>query len=53
MATLLGPADPDVRAAADAAREILVRLQAAPFLARLDKAMARPGKAGHAVDALA
>jgi tetratricopeptide (TPR) repeat protein len=41
MATLLDPADPDVRAAAEAAREILVRLKAAPFIARLDAAMAR------------
>jgi hypothetical protein len=29
-----------VRAAADAAREILVRLRAAPFIARLDAALA-------------
>ena len=42
MATLLDPADPEVRAAAEAAREILVRLEAAPFIARLDAAMARP-----------
>ncbi len=40
MATLLDPADPEVRTAADAAREILVRLGAAPFLARLDAALA-------------
>ena len=40
MATLLDPADPEVRAAAEAAREILVRLEAAPFIARLDAAMA-------------
>jgi hypothetical protein len=33
MATLLDPADPEVRAAAEAAREILVRLEAAPFIA--------------------
>jgi class 3 adenylate cyclase/tetratricopeptide (TPR) repeat protein len=41
MATLLEPADPEVRAAAAAAREILVRLEAAPFIARLDAALAR------------
>ena len=41
MATLLEPADPEVRAAAEAAREILVRLRAAPFIARLDAALAR------------
>jgi class 3 adenylate cyclase/tetratricopeptide (TPR) repeat protein len=41
MATLLEPTDPEVRAAAEAAREILVRLGAAPFIARLDAALAR------------
>jgi class 3 adenylate cyclase/tetratricopeptide (TPR) repeat protein len=41
MATLLDPADPEVRAASEAAREILVRLEAAPFVARLDTAMRR------------
>ncbi len=41
MALLLDPADPDVRAAASATREILVRLEAAPFVARLDAAMTR------------
>jgi hypothetical protein len=35
MATLLDPAEPDVRAATDAAREILVRLNAKPLLDRL------------------
>jgi class 3 adenylate cyclase/tetratricopeptide (TPR) repeat protein len=49
MATLLDPADPEVRTAADAAREILVRLEAAPFLARLDAAMARPSRASRPV----
>jgi class 3 adenylate cyclase/tetratricopeptide (TPR) repeat protein len=39
MAILLDPADPDVRAAAASASEILVRLAAAPFIARLDVAM--------------
>ena len=42
MATLLEPTDPEVRAAAEATREILVRLEAAPFVARLDAAMAHP-----------
>jgi hypothetical protein len=41
MATLLDPVDPEVRAAADAAREIFIRLGAKPFLARLDAAMER------------
>ena len=41
MAQLLDPAEPDVQAAAAASREILVRLRAAPFIARLDEAMAR------------
>ena len=40
MAILLDPADPEVRAAAEAAREILVRLGAAPFIERLDAALA-------------
>jgi class 3 adenylate cyclase/tetratricopeptide (TPR) repeat protein len=42
MATLLEPSDPEVRAAAVSAREILVRLEAAPFIARLDAALAVP-----------
>jgi hypothetical protein len=47
MATLLEPTDPEVRAAAEAAREILVRLGAAPFIARLDAALARsPDRTG-------
>jgi class 3 adenylate cyclase/tetratricopeptide (TPR) repeat protein len=41
MATLLEPADPEVRMAAQAACEILVRLEAAPFIARLDATLAR------------
>jgi hypothetical protein len=53
MAILLDPADPEVRTAADAAREILVRLEAAPFLARLDAAMTRSDEADHPVDARA
>jgi class 3 adenylate cyclase/tetratricopeptide (TPR) repeat protein len=40
MALLLDPAEPEVRAAAAASREVLVRLRAAPFIARLDDAMA-------------
>jgi class 3 adenylate cyclase/tetratricopeptide (TPR) repeat protein len=48
MATLLDPADPEVRAAAEAAREILVRLRAAPFIARLNAALARSAdRTGH------
>lgn len=42
MATLLDPADPEVRAAAESARVILARLGAKPFLARLEAAMQRP-----------
>jgi tetratricopeptide (TPR) repeat protein len=41
MATLLDPAEPEVRTAAESARQILVRLGAKPYLARLDAAMAR------------
>jgi class 3 adenylate cyclase/predicted ATPase len=49
MATLLDPSDPEVRAAAEAARAILVRLEAAPFIARLDAALARSSdQDGHA-----
>jgi class 3 adenylate cyclase/tetratricopeptide (TPR) repeat protein len=39
MATLLDPVDPEVRVAAEAAREILVRLGATPFLERLETAV--------------
>ena len=42
MVTLLEPTDPEVRAGAEASREILVRLEAAPFIARLDAALAGP-----------
>ncbi len=45
MATLLDPADPEVRSAADSAREIFVRLGAKPFLARLDAAIERQASA--------
>jgi hypothetical protein len=41
MATLLDPAEPEVRAAAEAARVIPTRLRAMPFLDRLDAALAR------------
>ena len=44
MATLLDPSEPEVRAAAESAREILVRLEAKPFIARLDAAMSRSTK---------
>ncbi len=40
MGTLLEPSDPEVQAAAEAAREILVRLRSAPFIVRLDAALA-------------
>jgi class 3 adenylate cyclase/tetratricopeptide (TPR) repeat protein len=40
MASLLGPSEPEVRAVAERAREILARLGAKPFLERLDSAMA-------------
>ena len=45
MALLLDPAEPEVRAAADASREILNRLGAKPFLARLDAAI-EPERSG-------
>ena len=45
MATVLDPTQPEVRAAGESAREILVRLQARPFIARLDAALAESGSA--------
>jgi class 3 adenylate cyclase/tetratricopeptide (TPR) repeat protein len=45
MALLLDAADPEVRAAAASAREILTRLEAKPFLARLEAAMERQASA--------
>jgi len=42
MTLHLDPTEPEVRAAALASREILVRLEAAPFIARLDAALDRP-----------
>jgi hypothetical protein len=47
MATVLEPTTPELRAAADAARDILVRLQAAPFSERLD-ALVEPRQAADA-----
>jgi class 3 adenylate cyclase/tetratricopeptide (TPR) repeat protein len=41
MATLLDPAEPEVTAATESAREILTRLRAQPFLDRLDAATHR------------
>ena len=41
MAQLLDPGEPAVRAAVDRSRDILVSLEAAPFIARLDAAVAR------------
>ena len=41
MATVLDPTEPEVRSAGEAAREILVRLRAIPFIERLDAALAR------------
>ena len=46
MAIVLDPAEPDVRAAAERSREILLRLEAAPFIARLDAAVARSSETG-------
>jgi len=45
MVTLLDPDDPEVRAGADATREILERLRAAPLLDRLEAAMHRSSTA--------
>jgi len=54
MASLLDPTLPEVVAAGDVAREILVRLRAKPFIARLDAALARtPGSDGASVGASA
>jgi hypothetical protein len=51
MATLLDPAEPEVRAAAIGAREILVRLGAKPFIARLDAALDRTQETRRPADA--
>ncbi len=45
MATVVDPSEPEVRAAAMATREILVRLRAQPFLERLDARLAEAGAA--------
>jgi hypothetical protein len=42
MAQLLDLSEPEVRAAADRARETFVRLRATPFVSRLDEALGRP-----------
>jgi tetratricopeptide (TPR) repeat protein len=41
IATVLDPIDPEVRAAADRSRQILMQLAAKPFIARLDEALSR------------
>jgi class 3 adenylate cyclase/tetratricopeptide (TPR) repeat protein len=47
LVSFLDPTEPEVRAAAEVARAVLVRLRAMPFIARLDAALARPSsKAG-------
>jgi class 3 adenylate cyclase len=46
MATLLDPAEPEVVAAVEAAREILINLGATPYVARLEAAMQRGRKPG-------
>jgi hypothetical protein len=45
MAIVLDPSEPEARSAAEAARGILARLGAAPFLARLTTAMSRTSAA--------
>ena len=45
MATLLDPSDPEVRAAAGEARDLLVRIGARPLLDRLDGALSRTAAA--------
>jgi class 3 adenylate cyclase/tetratricopeptide (TPR) repeat protein len=46
MATLLDPSLPEVIAAGEVGRDILVRLRAKPFIARLDAALARTPEGG-------
>jgi len=46
MATLLDPAEPEVHAAVDAAREIAGRLGARPLVEQLEAATSRPGHPG-------
>jgi class 3 adenylate cyclase/tetratricopeptide (TPR) repeat protein/ribosomal protein L40E len=45
MATLLDPSEPEVRAAVETGREVLVRLKARPFLELLDAAASRTDRA--------
>ncbi|MFN8622985.1 MAG: AAA family ATPase [Chloroflexota bacterium] len=44
LVLLLGPDDPDAPAAAERAREVFTELGAKPFLAKLDEALAAPGR---------
>jgi tetratricopeptide (TPR) repeat protein len=53
MTVLLDPSDPEVSAAAESAREIFVRLEATPFIARLDAALSRAPDAKTAAAAAA
>jgi class 3 adenylate cyclase len=46
MATVLDPADPEVRTAAERARSILARLAAEPMLERLESTLSTPREAG-------
>ena len=46
MATLLDPSHPEVRATAASSREILVRLEARPFIERLDAALGESATSG-------
>jgi class 3 adenylate cyclase/tetratricopeptide (TPR) repeat protein len=48
MATVLDQSDPDVQAAIRSTREILIRLEAKPYLARLEMVLARPKTAARA-----
>ena len=48
MATVLDPSHPEVASVIERSREILTRLGAAPFLARLDAETTRAGDAGPA-----
>ena len=48
MVTVLGPAEPEVRAAAESARQTLSRLGAKPILERLEAAMTQEARRGAA-----
>jgi hypothetical protein len=52
MAMLLDPSEPEVRDAAQSAREIFVRLEAAPFIVRLDAATASAAGASAPAEAI-